>query len=400
MIAFESIVSAHAVIAPYVLRTPLHESRSLSRLAGASVFLKCENLQKTGSFKARGALNRILALTPAEKRRGVVAASAGNHAQGVAYASGIAGVRATVVMPETAAIAKVAATHAYGAEIVLEGSDYASAFAHAELLAKRRRAVLVPAFDDPRIIAGQGTVGLEIVEDMPDAEVVVVPVGGGGLAAGIAVAVSERPLVRVIGAQSRSVSTLAPSLRAHRRIFAAPAPTIADGLATSGIGVHPWAILRRRVRRAVTVGEAETAAALLLLLERTKLVVEGAGAVGLAAVLGPLRRRIAGKKVVVVLSGGNIDVNLLDRILNLGLAEHGRVFCFSTVITDRPGSLAALAAAIGRVGANIKHIQHERGRVGVGALETRVTVELETRGRDHVPEIISSLREAGYHVYC
>jgi threonine dehydratase len=399
LISLESIVSAHAAIAPYVLRTPLHASRSLSRLAGASVFLKCENLQKTGSFKARGALNRILALTATEKPRGVVAASAGNHAQGVAYASGIAGVRATVVMPETAAIAKVEATRAYGAEIVLEGPDYASAFAHAELLAKRRRAVLVPAFDDPRIIAGQGTVGLEIVEDMPDVDVIVVPVGGGGLAAGIAVAVSERPRVRVIGAQSRSVSTLAPSLRAGRRIFAPPAPTIADGLATSGIGRHPWEILRRRVRRAVTVGEAETAAALLLLLERAKLVVEGAGAVSLAAVLGPLRRRIAGKKVVVVLSGGNIDVNVLDRILNLGLAEHGRVFCFSTVITDRPGSLAALAAAIGRVGANIKHIQHERGRVGVGALETRVTVELETRGPEHVPEIVSALREAGYRVY-
>jgi len=393
------IVAARSRIAPHVLHTPLHSSRSLSRLAGASIFLKCENLQKTGSFKVRGALNCLLQLSASERRRGVIAASAGNHAQGVAYGASIAGVRATVVMPESAAIAKVEATRAYGAEIVLAGADYASAFAHAEALARKRRAVLVPAFDDERIVAGQGTVGLEILEDLPDLDVIVVPVGGGGLAAGIAAAVAERsPRVRVIGAQARLASTLAPSLRAGRRLIVPPQPTIADGLATSGIGARPWRVLRRDVRRVATVGEGEIAAAILLLLERAKLVVEGAGAVGLAAALGPLRRTIAGKKVVVVLSGGNIDVNVLDRILNLGLVRQGRVFRFSTVITDRPGSLANLAAAIGRAGANIKHIQHERGRLDVGILETLVTVELETRGPEHVPDIVATLRTAGYRV--
>ncbi len=391
--------AAHERIRPHILRTPLETSRTLSRLAGADLHLKCENLQKTGSFKVRGALCRLLGLSAAERRRGVVAASAGNHAQGIAYAASIASASATVVMPQTAAIAKVEATRGYGAEIVLAGGDYAAAFAHAEALARRRRALLVHGFDDEQVITGQGTVALEILEELPDVEVVVVPVGGGGLAAGLAAALAAAaPAVRVVGAQAALASTLRPSLRAGRRIEEAPSPTIADGLATSAIGVRPWRILRRHLDRAVTVSEAEIAAAILLLLERCKLVVEGAGAVALAACLGPLRRSIAGRRVAVVLSGGNIDVNVLDRILNLGLAEQGRVFRFATVLTDRPGALAALAAVVGRAGANIKQIHHDRGHVGVGVLETLVTVELETRGRDQVPQIVSLLRAAGYRL--
>lgn len=393
------VVAAYERIRPYILRTPLQTSRTLSRLAGADLHLKCENLQKTGSFKVRGALHRLLGLSAAERRRGVVAASAGNHAQGIAYAASIARARATVVMPQTAAIAKVEATRGYGAEIVLAGGDYAAAFAHALTMARRRRAVLVHAFDDEQVIAGQGTVALEILEDLPGVELVVVPVGGGGLAAGIAaVLAAAAPAVRVIGVQAGLASTLRPSLRAGRRIEVPSSPTIADGLATSAIGVRPWRILRRQLARAVSVSEAQIAAAVLLLLERCKLVVEGAGAVALAACLGPLRRSIAGKRVAVILSGGNIDVNVLDRILNLGLAEQGRVFRFATVLTDRPGALAALAAVVSRTGANIKQIHHDRGRVGVGLLETLVTVELETRGRNQVPEIISLLREAGYRL--
>ncbi len=265
-------------------------------------------------------------------------------------------------------------------------------------LAGRRRATLVHAFDDDGVIAGQGTVGLEILEELPDVEVIVVPVGGGGLAAGIAAAAGDRAARAVIGVQAALASTLRPSLRAGRRVHATPEPTIADGLATSSIGARPWRVLQRELLRAVTVGEAEIAAAILLLLERAKLVVEGAAATALAACLGPLRRTIAGRKVAVVLSGGNIDVNVLDRILNLGLAEQGRVFRFATVLTDRPGALSALAAVIGEAGANIKHIQHDRGRLGIGVLETMVTVELETRGREHVPEIATRLRAAGYRV--
>jgi threonine dehydratase len=387
---------AYERIHAHVLRTPLQGSRTLSRMVGAEIHLKCENLQKTGSFKARGALNRILQLEQSERRRGVVAASAGNHAQGIAYAGAIAGVKVTVVMPVSAAIAKIEATRGYGADIVLAGEDYAAAFRQATLQARRTHASLVPAFDDDRVIAGQGTVGLEILEDLPEVEIVVVPVGGGGLAAGIAAAIAPR--VQVIGAQAELASTLVPSLRARRRIAATPAPTIADGLATSSIGARPWRILRRRLRRAVTVGEAEIAAAILVLLERAKLVVEGAGATALAACLGPLRRAIAGRRVAVVLSGGNIDVNVLDRILNLGLAEQGRVFRFATVLPDRPGALARLAAVVGEAGANIKTIHHDRGRVGVGVLETLVTAEIETRGPEHVPEIVHRLRAGGYRL--
>jgi len=391
------IAAARGRIAPHVLRTPLVRSHTLSLMTGAEIRLKCENLQKTGSFKARGALNRILGLSVAERRRGVVAASAGNHAQGVAYAAAIAGAKATVVMPTSAAIAKVEATRGYGAEIALAGADYAAAFRHATELARRRRATLIHAFDDEGVIAGQGTVGLEILEELPDVDVIVVPVGGGGLAAGM-VAAAANARAQVIGAQAALASTLGPSLRVGRRVHAVPEPTLADGLATSSIGKRPWRVLRRELQRAVTVSEAEIAAAILLLLERAKLVVEGAAATALAACLGPLRRAIAGRKVVVVLSGGNIDVNVLDRILNLGLAAQGRVFRFATVVTDRPGALSALAAVISEAGANIKHIQHDRGRLGIGVLETMVTVELETRGRAHVPEITTRLRDAGYRV--
>jgi threonine dehydratase len=396
-LGLSDIVAARARIAPHVLRTPLVRSHTLSLMTGAEIRLKCENLQKTGSFKARGALNCVLGLSAAERRRGVIAASAGNHAQGVAYAAAIADAKAIVVMPTSAAIAKVEATRGYGAEIVLAGADYAAAFRHAAELARRRHATLVHAFDDDGVIAGQGTVGLEILEEQPDVDVIVVPVGGGGLAAGI-VAAAGNGRAQVIGAQAALASTLGPSLRAGRRVHAGPEPTIADGLATSSIGGRPWRVLRRELQRAVTVSEAEIAAAILLLLERAKLVVEGAAATALAACLGPLRRAIAGRKVVVVLSGGNIDVNVLDRILNLGLAAQGRVFRFATVVTDRPGALSALAAVIGEARANIKHIQHDRGRLGIGVLETMVTVELETRGRAHVPEITTRLRAAGYRV--
>jgi threonine dehydratase len=398
-ITASEILAARERIAPHVLRTPLQGSRTLSRMTGAEIFLKCENLQKTGSFKVRGALNRLLTLSPADRRRGVVAASAGNHAQGVAYAAAIAGVRATVVMPQGAAIAKVEATRGYGAEIVLSGGDYASAFRRAVEIAERRRAVLIPAFDDDRIITGQATVGLEIAEDLPGVQTVVVPVGGGGLSAGIACAVAaRRPAVEVFGVQAALASTLLPSLRARRAVRQRPGLTIADGLATSAIGTRPWRILRARLHGAVTVDEAEIAAAILLLIERCKLVAEGAGATALAGCLGPLRRKIAGRRVAVVLSGGNIDVNVLDRILNLGLARQGRVLRFATVLTDHPGALAKLAAVIGEAGANIKHIHHDRGRVEMGALETRVTVELETRGPPHVPDIVARLEAAGYRV--
>lgn len=391
------VLDARERISSLVQRTPIETSRTLSRAAGAEIFLKCENLQKTGSFKVRGALNRILRLSAGERARGIVAASAGNHAQGVAYAGGIAGVAVTVVMPETAAITKIEAAKSYGAEVVLRGCDYAESFREAERIAAERGAVLVHAYDDPDVIAGQGTIGFEITEEIPRLDAIVVPVGGGGLIAGITIAARSRlPGIRILGVQPALASTLAPSLDADQRLQITPALTIADGLATSGLGKIPWDVLRGAVSRAVTVSEGEIAAAVLLLVERAKMVVEGAAATALAACLGPLRTELLGKRVAVVLSGGNIDVNLLDRIINLGLAEHGRVFRFATILPDRPGAISALASVLASVGANIKTIRHDRGLVGLGILETSVTIELETRGPDHVAEITSKLRDAGY----
>lgn len=399
MLTIRDVLEARDRIAGLVARTPLEASQTLSRAADAEVFLKCENLQKTGSFKVRGALNRILQISDADRPRGVVAASAGNHAQGVAYASAMAGVPATIVMPRNAAIAKVEATRGYGASVVLAGEDYAEAHGEAERLARETGALLVPAFDDAAVIAGQGTLGLEIVEQLPDVDAIVVPVGGGGLIAGVSVAArSRRRDVAMLAVQPALASTLEPSLAAKRRIESAPGRTIADGLATAGVGRLPWEILERGELRAVTVSEGEIAAAVLLLLERAKMVVEGAAAAALAGALGPLRERVRGRKTVVVLSGGNIDVNLLDRIINLGLVEQGRVLRIATVVPDRPGALSAFAAAIASTGANVKTIQHDRGRVGVGVLDTVVTVELETRGPDHVPAILSRLAAAGYRV--
>ncbi len=399
LVTAREVLDARQRIGSLVQRTPIETSRTLSRAAGAEIFLKCENLQKTGSFKVRGALNRILRLSAEERARGVVAASAGNHAQGVAYAGGIAGVAVTVVMPETAAITKIEATKGYGAKVLLRGRDYAGAFQEAERIAAEQGTILVHAYDDPDVIAGQGTVGFEILEEVPALDAIVVPVGGGGLVAGITVAARSRiPDIRIIGVQPALASTLLPSLAADRRLEISPALTIADGLATSGLGMLSWGILHGALSRAVTVSEGEIAAAVLLLAERAKMIVEGAAATALAACLGPLREDLAGKRVALVLSGGNIDVNLLDRIINLGLAEHGRVLRFATILPDRPGALSALASVLASVGANIKTIRHDRGLVGLGILETAVTIEVETRGPDHVVEVTGKLRDAGYQL--
>jgi threonine dehydratase len=302
-------------------------------------------------------------------------------------------------MPETAATAKVDATRGYGAEVKLSGADYGEAFREAERFAAETGAVLVHAFDDRDVIAGQGTIGLELALQVPRLDAVVVPVGGGGLIAGIAVALRARsPGVRIIGAQPAVASTLAPSLEEERRLSRPPSLTLADGLATAGVGKRPWEIVRKAVDRAVTVSEGEIAAAVLFLIERAKMIVEGAAATAVAACQGPLREELRGKRVAVVLSGGNIDVNLLDRIINLGLAEQGRVHRFATILPDRPGALSRLAAVLGSLGANIQTIRHDRGRIGIGVLETLVTVDLETRGRGHVAEIVARVRAEGFRI--
>jgi threonine dehydratase len=381
--------------------TPLIPSATLSRMLGAEVFIKPENLQKTGSFKIRGAYNRIVALSGAEKARGVIAASAGNHGQALAYAATRAGVKATIVMPETAAIAKVAATRNYGQAVVLEGIDYQAARVAAGRICGESGAVFVDAYDDAHVVAGQGTIGLEIADDLgariPDA--VLVPVGGGGLIAGIAVALDYcLPATEVIGVEAAGAAQLSASFAAdHAASIGQPVDTIADGLATGRIGEIPYSVIRGRVKRVVTVDDFEIGAAVLLMLERMKLLTEGAGAAALAGAL-KLGAELKDKRIVVVVSGGNIDINLLDRIIGHGLAKMGRLYRIALSLHDRPGELSLLLAQIGKMGANVRVIDHDRTRRDVAIGGVYVSLELETRGPEHIAAIHAHLRKAGYDI--
>lgn len=396
MIPIDQIRAARQRAAGIVKTTPLDLSTTFSAWCGKQLYLKLENLQKTGSFKVRGALNKIQRLDPRARSRGVITASAGNHAQGVAYAAHMAGVAATVVMPETAAFSKVEATTAYGAKVVLAGRDYGEAYERARALAAEQQATFVHAFDDNEIIAGQGTLGLELLEQLPDVDTVVVPVGGGGLLAGIISALrGAGSRARVIGVQAAGAASLAPSLRAGSRLELARVDTIADGLATRSVGEQPFAIIRSGLDLALEVTDAQIAAAVLLLLERAKTVVEGAGAVGLSACLaGGLPS--AASKVAVIISGGNIDMNLLDRIINLGLIQEGRLFRFSTRLPDRPGELQRLVTCIADCRANIHQIRHERAHPQLPLTQATVILELETRSREHIGQIEQALRAAGF----
>jgi threonine dehydratase len=397
-VTIEAIRDAKARGTGVVKVTPLDLSATFSSLCGKEIHLKMENLQKTGSFKVRGALNKIQQLGEAARARGVITASAGNHAQGVAFAASIAGVRATVVMPETASVSKIQATAGYGAEVVLAGRDYSAAHARATALASETKAIFIPAFDDAEVICGQGTVGLELLEQLPDVDVVVVPVGGGGLLAGTLTALRESGShARVIAVQVTGTSGLAASMRAGSRVALQAVDTIADGLATGAIGALPFEIIRKDLDQFEEVSDAQTAAAVLLLLERAKAVVEGAGAVGLAACLAGCLPASA-RKAAVILSGGNIDINLLDRILNLGLVQEGRFMRVGTRLPDRPGSLQRLIDCVSSCRANIHQIHHVRARPGLALTQASVTLDLETRGPAHVAEIERALCEAGFEL--
>lgn len=378
--------------------TPLIPSATLSRIVGADIFIKPENLQKTGSFKIRGAANRIAALSSAEAARGVIAASAGNHGQALASAAARAGIAATIVMPVTAAIAKVDATRGYGPKVLLAGADYPAARAAAAEICERTGAIFVDAYDDPFVIAGQGTVGLEIADEMaPDA--VVVPVGGGGLLAGVALAIKTRlPSTRIIAVEAAGSPQLSLSLAAGAPTpIATPVDTIADGLATGRIGNLPFELIRSRIDRVVTVDDSEIGEAVLLMLERMKLLAEGAGAAALAGAL-KIRADLAGLRVVICVSGGNIDVNLLDRIIGQGLSKAGRLMRVTVEMRDRPGELGRLLATLAAAGANVRAIQHDRGRRDVPIGGARVTIELETRGPEHIDQVRERLASLGLNV--
>ncbi|MFI7237179.1 threonine ammonia-lyase [Streptomyces cyaneofuscatus] len=377
--------------------TALEGSRHLSELVGAPVHLKCENLQRTGSFKLRGAYVRISGLSPVERAAGVVAASAGNHAQGVALASSLLGVRSTVFMPVGAPLPKVAATQEYGAEVRLHGQVVDETLAAAQEYADRTGAVFIHPFDHPDIIAGQGTVGLEILEQCPEVRTIVVGIGGGGLAAGIAVAVKAlRPDIRIVGIQAEGAAAYPPSLAAGHPVSLDNPVTMADGIKVGRPGDVPFAVIEELVDEVRTVTENELSSALLLCLERAKLVVEPAGASPVAALLSdPEAFR---GPVVAVLSGGNVDPLLMQRVLRHGMSAAGRYLSLRLRLTDRPGALATLLAALTVADANVLDIGHVRTDPRLGLTEVEVDLHLETKGPRHCEEVEAALRAEGYRV--
>ncbi|WP_323172101.1 threonine ammonia-lyase [Natrialba sp. PRR66] len=379
--------------------TPLEYSHTYSSMTGADVHLKLETFQRTGSFKIRGATNRVATLSDAEKDAGVVTASAGNHAQGVALAATRSGVDSTIVMPEHAPISKVKATRNYGAEVVLAGTDYNEAAQRAHELEREEDRTYVHAFDDEFVMAGQGTIGLEILEDCPDVDTVVVPIGGGGLISGVATAIKERnPDARVIGVQADGASSAAKSLEKGERIALDGVDTIADGIATRSVGEKPFRHIQEYVDEVVTVSDPEIAVATVYLLERSKTLVEGAGAVPLAALLFEKFDYDEGETVVPVLSGGNIDLNTLTNVIVRGLVETGRYLKIRTVLKDQPGALEQLLEIFTEYQVNIYAIHHDRTSREVEMSDTEVEIELEMRGPDHVDAFLEALREEGYPV--
>jgi threonine dehydratase len=391
----EDVAAAREVLSEVTLRTPLLQSRVLTERIGGPVYLKCENLQRTGSFKARGAYLRIARLSDSERSRGVIAASAGNHAQGVAFAAALLGTKATVVMPEGAPLPKIEATRSYGAEIILHGSTVEQALIRAKELADSRGSVFIHPFEHPDIVAGQGTVGLEIIEQCPGVRTIAVPVGGGGLASGIAVvAKNASPPIRVIGAQAEAIAAYPASFAAGHPVAVAPGTTMADGIAVARPGELAFVVLAEHADRVVTVSEESLSRALLLCLERSKQVVEPAGAAGVAALLE--HPRAFEPPVVVVLSGGNIDPLLLAKVLRHGLAAAGRYLTFRCRLPDRPGALATLLAEVAGLGANVLDVMHERVTPGLHVDEVEVLLQVETRGPGHCDSVITQLRESGY----
>ncbi|WP_326703858.1 threonine ammonia-lyase [Streptomyces cyaneofuscatus] len=393
----DDVRGAQKMLSGVARATALEGSRHLSELVGAPVHLKCENLQRTGSFKLRGAYVRISGLSPVERAAGVVAASAGNHAQGVALASSLLGVRSTVFMPVGAPLPKVAATQEYGAEVRLHGQVVDETLAAAQEYAERTGAVFIHPFDHPDIIAGQGTVGLEILEQCPEVRTIVVGIGGGGLAAGIAVAVKAlRPDIRIVGVQAEGAAAYPPSLAAGHPVSLDNPVTMADGIKVGRPGDVPFGVIEELVDEVRTVTENELSSALLLCLERAKLVVEPAGASPVAALLSaPEAFR---GPVVAVLSGGNVDPLLLQRVLRHGMSAAGRYLSLRLRLTDRPGALATLLAALTVADANVLDIGHVRTDPRLGLTEVEVDLHLETKGPRHCEEVEAALRAEGYRV--
>ena len=396
MIVLQDILDARERIRDSIYLSPCAHSETFSQLTGNHVYLKLDNLQMTGSFKERGALNRILALTAEEKSRGVIAASAGNHAQAVSYHATQRGIRAVIVMPVSTPLVKITATRGYGGEVVLCGANYDEAYAEAVRRREDDNLTLLHAFDDDAIIAGQGSLGLELLEQCPGLEAIVAPIGGGGLIGGIACAVkSSKPSVRIVGVETEAVPSMKAALANGEPITVPPGTTIADGIAVRRAGLKTLPLVQNYVDEIVTVEEEDIANAILVLLEREKTLAEGAGATAMAAMLQH-KTTLKGKKTAVLVCGGNIDVTLLSRIIERGLVKDGRLVRFRIAVPDLPGALQAVTKVIAFHRANIVQMTHDRAYFGVHLGDTLLDITLETRGPAHVEELIAGIRAAGY----
>ena len=398
MITLADIQAARKTIGDSVFLSPCAYSETFSRLTGNKIFFKLENLQMTGSFKERGAVNKLMSLTAEGRRRGVVTASAGNHAQGVAYHSTRLGIRSKICMPVGTPLIKISSTRDYGGEVILFGNNFDEACEEAERLRQAENLTFVHAFDDDAIIAGQGTIGLELLEQQPDLEAIVVPIGGGGLIGGIACAVKAiNPKIKIVGVETARIPSMKTALAAHTPVTLPPAATIGDGIAVRRAGDHTLPLVAKYVDEIVTVDEEEIANAILLLLEREKTVAEGAGAAPAAALLNR-KTSLTGLRTAVVLSGGNIDVNFLSRIIERGLVKDGRLIRLRLRAPDQPAALYKVLGLIAERRANVMNIVHDRSHYGVTLGESAIELTLETRGRDHANEIVAALQQSGYPI--
>lgn len=392
---YDQIKQARDRIGSIIRKTPLEYSGTFSEITKQEVYLKYENLQKTGSFKIRGALNKVITLNESLRKSGVITASAGNHAQGVAYAANSAGIVSTIVMPEGVPIAKLMAAKSYGARVVLQGQSYDEAYVAAERMQKEMGAAFIHAFNDPAIIAGQGTIGLEILDDLPDVETVVVPIGGGGLISGVALALKNvNPSIRIIGVQAEGAPGMKRAINAENIKELTSVSTIADGIAVKHPGELTFAIVKKLVDEIVLVNDEEIAQAILMMLERNKMLCEGAGAVGVAALLNG---RVQGNgKIAVIITGGNIDIHTLSIIIERGLIKAGRYVRLKTVLADKPGALQKFLEIIAQTKANVMSVNHDRILPGVPIAQAEIELNLETRDEEHISTIIKTLSEKGY----
>ena len=400
VVTFKDIEAARDRIAGAVYCSPRQHAISLSETLGMEIFCKLDNLQRTGSFKERGARNVLAQLSPDQKKRGVIAASAGNHALGLSYQGRLLGVPVTVVMPQYAPLIKLSNCQKLGANVVLHGKDFAEAKAHAREIADKHSLAYIDGYDDPAIIAGQGTMGLEIIEQVSDADAVIVPVGGAGLIAGVALAVKTlRPQTKIIAVEAENVASFSAAFEAGKPTKIALHPTLADGLAIPQGGANAFEVAHKLVNLAVTVTEEQIAIAILRLVESEKSVVEGAAATPLAACLSGKLKELAGKRVVLLLCGGNIDPNVLSRVIERGLVADGRLCRFIAVISDRPGGLADLASQIASTGASIKQVVHDRAFATSDVSTVNVLCTVETRNQQHLAELRAQLKSRGVETY-